>query len=90
MLSADFAYDSNFDGVNYALELRSTTREDSCLTGVSGGVNRPGAVTTLLSSGSVELTVPVESGECMAYSLIVRNLITNNVMSYANVYIDNV
>lgn len=88
-LTASFANASLLDGVTYALELRASIQDVSCNTGMSEGTNQPGAVQSLLDTGSHVAEQPVNPTLCRTYSLIIRDVVNNTVIQFTNAYIDN-
>lgn len=90
ILSADIADKVNIDGVNYALEVRPNTTIGSCLVGISTDPSNTNIVQSLLATDSYMVSGNVNVGSCRTYSLIIRDLRTDTIISSENAVIDNV
>lgn len=87
--TADFSSKDLIDGVSFDLEARTTVLENECFVGVSDGVNSPTIVNNLLDTGSHTSMTSVGAGYCRTVSLIIRSLVTGQVVDYMNITIDN-
>lgn len=90
VLTAVIANQENIDNANYALELRATNQTGTCFSGTSTGANQTAGVQSLINTGEYTIaTNSVTAGDCRVYSLIVRDLNADTVISSQNVSIDN-
>ena len=91
ILTADFANSHNIDGVNYAIEVRTSMREGSCPFDSAGSLLSASIVDSLLADGTVNSGFDtVDSGSCRVFTLRLRRLSDNMVLSRESVSVDNI
>lgn len=87
--TATFENQSNFDGIHYALEVRSSTSVGSCPAQGSGTTLQEFA-DSLLSDGSyTQVDNSVPSGSCRTTSLRIVELKSGSYVNAGSVNIDN-
>lgn len=90
-LTASFSDKPNFYLGRYGLFLYQSTTAGSCPGLVSTGSSLNEIAEALLNNGEYIVTAGgVPAGSCKTYSLVVKNLDNNSVVSSATASVDNV
>lgn len=87
--SAVISDPANIDGIRYSLEFYNAAATGSCPSPLSGSMNAQ-AATDILNNGFWIRPQTVPSGDCRASMLLVRDLLTNTVISSVTINIDNI
>ena len=90
LFSATFSEANYIDNVHFGVEYRSLTNSGSCPTDGMAGPNTQNVANALLTAGTYSGSANVPAGSCRASTLLIRNLISNAVVSAMTVTIDNV
>lgn len=89
VLTAVLGNKEEINGIYYSLELYTSNQVGSCFLGVASGAVAPSWAQSLLNNGAYTVNTSVNVGSCRTYTLIIRDLTTNDVLDSKNVYIDN-
>ena len=95
--SGDFPYNFTatflsamlLDDVRYSLLFQSSTAVGSCPS-LGVGTELPGGVASLLATGTYTSTISVPAGSCRAYTLRIRDNVTDTFISTETVHVDNI
>lgn len=87
--TATIESDMLIDNVKYSISLRSSGGSGTC-PAEGTTTNIPIGATSLLESGSYTVVDSVPADVCRAYTLSIRDIETNTVISTATVQISNI
>lgn len=73
----------------YGLEIRPRTNLGSCPAPATSGTRAPGAESQVLATDSYTSITDVPSGSCLVSTIVIRNLVTNEIVSQMSVSVNN-
>ena len=88
--TAQFTDAVNIDGVNFSLEFYRANAIGSCPTNIESGTLVASASQQLLETGTYVRDVSVAPNNCQGSLLLIRDLLTNDIISQSEVFVDNV
>lgn len=90
LLTASFTEIAFINNVLYRLEVRISQDTAACPPFTSSGSRSVPIETALLSTGEFVITNNVVAGSCRTYSVLIRNLITDTIVSQSSVSVSNI
>lgn len=89
VFEATFKDASRIDGEMYYLKLNAFIQQGSCVLDMVTDSLPPEGATSLLETGTWSFPFNIDIGYCFTVSLVIRNIRTNMVVDFKNVYVDN-
>lgn len=73
----------------YSLEIRPRTNVGNCPTPATSGTRASGAEAQMLANNSYIATTAVPLGSCLVSTIVIRNTITDEIVSQASASVNN-